>query len=157
MGVCHTGRHPLVLAAGRSDVRACLVFYGAAMPRDFEVTEDQPEPLDALIARVQCPVLGVFGEADFLISLDDVRAFREALERHRKSYHIKIFAGMPHGWLNDTMPGRYRQREAEAAWTQILDFLQRVYAGSFAPDRVTWRFGSDIAENYDFTKNVRLA
>ena len=36
------------------------------MPRDFEVTDDQPEPLDALIARVQCPVLGVFGEAHFL-------------------------------------------------------------------------------------------
>ena len=27
MGVCQTGRHPLVLAAGRSDVNACLVFY----------------------------------------------------------------------------------------------------------------------------------
>ena len=112
--------------AGRADVRACLVFYGAAMPRDFEVTEDQPESLDTLISRIQCPVLGVFGEADFLISLDDVRAFREALERHRKSYHIKIFAGMPHGWLNDTMPGRYRPKEAEEAWRLGIDFLERL-------------------------------
>src|SRR5947199_87910 len=113
-----------------------------ARARDFEVTEDQPEPLDALIARVQCPVLGVFGEADFLISLDDVRGFRDALERHRKSYHIKIFAGMPHGWLNDTMPGRYRPKEAEEAWRLGIDFLQRVDSGQYPPDRVHWLFES---------------
>ena len=82
---------------------------------------------------------------------------RNALEAHRKTYEFYLYRDMPHGWLNDTMPGRYRQRESEAAWAQILDFLQRVYAGNFAPDRVTWRFESDIAENYDFTKNVRLA
>jgi carboxymethylenebutenolidase len=157
MGVCQTGRHPLVLAAGRSDVRACLVFYGAAMPRDFEVTEHQPEPLDALISRVQCPVLGVFGEADFLISLDDVGNFRAALERHRKSYHIKTFAGMPHGWLNDTMPGRYRPKEAEEAWRLGIDFLERVDSGGFPPDRVRWLFESDSAIDYDPSKNVRLA
>ena len=38
---------------------------------------------------------------------------------------------MPHGWLNDTMPGRYRQAEAEAAWAMMIDFLNRVYAGAY--------------------------
>ncbi|MBX5490974.1 MAG: dienelactone hydrolase family protein [Chloroflexi bacterium] len=157
MGVCQTGRHPLVLAASRTDVRACLVFYGAAQARDFEVDEHQPVPLEDLIARVQCPVLGVFGEADFLITLDDVRRFRDVLERHRKSYHIKVFAGMPHGWLNDTMPGRYRPREAAEAWQLAIDFLHRVDAGGYPRDRVRWLFESDSSIDYDPSKNVRLA
>src|SRR5689334_22131030 len=33
MGVCHTGRHPLVLAATRP-IAAALVWYGAAQPRE---------------------------------------------------------------------------------------------------------------------------
>src|SRR5262249_58189926 len=81
---------------------------------------------DELIARVDCPVLGIFGEADHVISLADVRQLRDALDRHDKSYHIKIYAGAPHGWLNDTMPGRYRHGQAEAAWALQLAFLKTV-------------------------------
>ena len=55
------------------------------------------------------------------------------------------------------MPGRYRPVEAEQAWSLLLDFLDRVYAGAFPKDRVTWRFESDIGTDYDFTQNVRLA
>jgi hypothetical protein len=62
---------------------------------------------------------------------------------------------MPHGWLNDTMPGRYRQREAGEAWDKILDFVDRVHAGYFAPDKVTIKFESDFAADYDFSKSVR--
>src|ERR1700719_3261549 len=36
MGVCQTGRHPLVLAAARP-IRAALVWYGAAQPREWAV------------------------------------------------------------------------------------------------------------------------
>ena len=38
-----------------------------------------------------------------------------------------------------------------------MDFLDRVYAGEFPAERVIWRFESDIAPSYDFTKKVRLA
>jgi len=64
---------------------------------------------------------------------------------------------MPHGWFNSTMPGRYRPKEAEEAWSLILDFLSRVHDGGFPPDRVIWKFESNIASDYDFTTKVRLA
>lgn len=69
------------------------------------------------------------------------------------------YVGAETSWvdLNDTMPGRYRQPEAEAAWTHMLGFLDRVYAGAFPKDRVRCRFEAGIAADYDFTKNVRLA
>jgi carboxymethylenebutenolidase len=102
-------------------------------------------------------VLGIFGEKDFLISVEDVFQFAHVLKEKRKTFEIKIYADMPHGWMNDTMPGRYRQKEAEEAWALIIRFLDRVYAGEFPQDKVTWRLESEIASTYDFTKNVRLA
>ena len=155
MGVCQTGRHPLVLAAERP-IAAALVWYGAASQREWQVSARYPKPLDEIIARVDCPVLGIFGEADHLISLADVRRFRDALERHDKSYHVKVFAGAPHGWLNDTMPGRYRHAQAQAAWALQLAFLNRVLDGGHDRSRRVQVYECEHAADYDFTKNVRM-
>ena len=146
MGVCQTGRYPLVLAAERDDVSACLVFYGAAQPREWQVDEVYPEGLDAALTRVRCPVLGVFGELDFLISVPNVLRFRDALEAGRVSYHVRIFAGANHAFLNDTeIGGHYHPQQAAAAWQLVLDFLRRVESGAYPADRVQWRFESDAA------------
>jgi carboxymethylenebutenolidase len=158
MGVCQTGRHPIAVAAHRDYVSACIVFYGGTYnPSDWNASEHQPEDMATLLSRLPCPVLGVFGEGDFLIAVDDVRRWRDTLEANRKSYQIKLFAGMPHGWLNDTMPGRYRAREAEEAWQLMIEFVRRVNDGGYPADRVRWHFESDIAVDYDPSKNVRLA
>jgi carboxymethylenebutenolidase len=156
MGVCLSGRWPLVVAANRSDVGAAVVFYGACQPAGWVVNADQPEALEAMIARVQCPVLGVFGEGDHVIPLEYVLRFRNELEKHRKTYHMKVVANVPHGWLNDTMPGRYRREEAEETWRILLAFLDRTWRGGYPPDRVRWSFESDVAIDYDPRRNVRL-
>ncbi|MCH8918862.1 MAG: dienelactone hydrolase family protein [Proteobacteria bacterium] len=155
MGVCQTGRHPLVLAAERS-ISAALVWYGAASKREWEVNDRQPRLLEDVIADVNCPVFGSFGEADHLISLDDVRRFRNCLEEKQKSYSIKIFGGAPHGWLNDTMPGRYRREQAEAAWAAQLEFLDWLFDPGRDPARIEWNFACVTTSDYNFSKNVRL-
>jgi carboxymethylenebutenolidase len=155
MGVCQTGRHPLVLAAQRP-IAAALVWYGAASQREWQVSERYPEPLDTLIAKIDCPVLGIFGEADHVISLDDVRRLRDALDRHDKSYRIKVYAGAPHGWLNDTMPGRYRRAAAEAGWALQLEFLKAVLDPGYDRARRLQVYECEHAADYDFTKNVRM-
>jgi carboxymethylenebutenolidase len=154
MGVCQTGRLPLVLAAARP-IAAALVWYGAAQPREWEVNGKYPRPLDEIIAAVECPVLGMFGETDHLISLDDVRRLRDCLERHRKAYDIHIYPDAPHGWLNDTMPGRYRRAQAEAAWADQRAFLNEVLAPGYDRSRRMARFAADISADYDFGRHVR--
>jgi carboxymethylenebutenolidase len=63
---------------------------------------------------------------------------------------------MPHGWLNDTMPGRYRAKEAAEAWAVLLRFLADVFSGRWPGGSVRWEFECASAPDYDFSKNVRL-
>jgi carboxymethylenebutenolidase len=156
MGVCQSGRYAIVTAARRPDLAASVVFYGAASESDRDVTVDQPRPMPDLFSDMRAPSLWVFGEADHTISLGDVRRVRDALEAAGRSYRMRVFAGMPHGWLNDTMPGRYRPVEAEQAWSLLLEFLAEVFSGRWAK-LVVWDFYGQTSPDYDFSKNVRLA
>jgi carboxymethylenebutenolidase len=157
MGVCQTGRQPLLAAAHRDDLRCAVVFYGGIYQRDWEPHEERPTSVGEFIERLSCPVLGVFGDSDHIISVDDVLRFRRALEDAWKSYSIRIFRDAPHGWLNDTMPGRYRPEAAEDAWALLFRFLGEHLGGDDGPSRVSWEFEGDIPDDYDFSKTVRLA
>jgi carboxymethylenebutenolidase len=156
IGICQTGRQSLLLAARRKDILSCVVFYGAAGGKEWTTDELRPEPIEALIENLSCPLLGVFGEADHIISLDDVLRFRACLERSRKSYHVRLYRDAPHGWLNDTMPGRYRHEAARDAWRLLLSFLKKTFSNGWDRNRVLCTFESDFSPGYDFGKNVRL-
>ena len=77
------------------------------------------------------------------------------LARARKSFDIRVYAEAPHGFLNDTMPGRYRAIQTQAAWSQILSFLDAVLHKEWNTERVIWRLESDTSVHYDFSKNRR--
>lgn len=158
MGVCQSGSFPLLANSIRPEIIANIVIYGAAQQAEWEAQPPRrTEPYDDIIGRITAPVMGIWGEDDFVVSVADVRRLRDVLEDKRKTYEFTLFRDMPHGWMNSTMPGRYRPRETEQVWSMILDFIQRAHAGAFPKDRVLWKFDSDFAVDYDFTKKVRLA
>jgi carboxymethylenebutenolidase len=154
-GYCQTGRHPVVYAAQRK-ITAAVVWYGAASKREWPVSDAQPKPMEEILAAVKCPVFGAFGAADHIISNDDVLRFRNELEKNKISYDFHIYPDAPHGWLNDTMPGRYRAPQADAGWADQQVFLKRVFSGEYKADVVSWRFDSAFSSDYDFSKNKRL-
>ena len=156
IGVCQTGRQPVLVAANRDDVAGVVVLYGAIGGKEWDGNELRPTSVEKLVAQVSCPVLGVFGEADHIISVDDVIRFRNCLEWAKKSYHVRLYRDAPHGWLNDTMPGRYRKDAAKDAWILMMSFLKKCFAGGWDSQRIVWNFESDYSTQYDFTKNVRL-
>jgi carboxymethylenebutenolidase len=156
MGVCQSGRYPIVTASRGAPVAASVVLYGAAQGREWEVTKLQPRALADMIAATREPSLWLFGEGDHTISVDDVLRVRAALEANRRAYRMRIFAGAPHGWLNDTMPGRFRPRLAAEAWSMLHAFLEDVFERGWPDGRVRWEFESDTAASYDFAKNKRL-
>jgi carboxymethylenebutenolidase len=157
MGVCQSGRYPIVIGSRRRDLAALVVFYGGSQERDWQLSDLQPQPMPEMMRSLSAPVLFVYGERDHTISLADVRRVRETLEEGRRSYRMKVFPGMPHGWLNDTMPGRYRATEAEEAWEMLLAFLGDVFGSKWpGKGQVRWEFESASSADYDFSKNVRL-
>jgi carboxymethylenebutenolidase len=48
-----------------------------------------------------------------VVSVEDMRRLRDVPESNRKTYEFALFPGMPHGWMNSTMPGRYRPKETQ--------------------------------------------
>jgi carboxymethylenebutenolidase len=156
IGVCQTGRQPVLLAAKRNDIAGAVVLYGAVGGKEWLGNDLRPTPIEELISQVNCPVLGVFGEADHIISIDDVVRFRNCLEKARKNCHIRVYPGAPHGWLNDTMPGRYRKEAAKDTWNLMMSFLKKCFAGGWDRDRIVCKFENEYSTKYDFSKNVRL-
>ena len=157
IGVCQTGRQPLLVSVHRPDLAAAVLLYGAIYRADWESHPLRPEPVDHLLERVSCPVQGIFAELDNLVSLDSVIRMHNILQKAKKSFDIRIYPDAPHGFLNDTMPGRFRPAQAKAALDQIISFLIRVLDRGWDRERVIWRFESDISTNYDFTKHKRWA
>jgi carboxymethylenebutenolidase len=142
IGFCQTGRHPLAFASspqGANRVSACLIFHGAAYPREWVLNKEKVIPYDELIAQSQVPVFGAFGEKDQLISLEDVLRFRASLEAAKRSYQIGVWEDAPHGWLNHRISA-YREPQAESAWSAVFAFLDRLHSGGFPADRLQWEF-----------------
>lgn len=156
MGVCQSGRQPLLFAANRHDVASIVVAYGGVGRNEWSANDARPTPVSKLINAIECPVLGLFGEEDHVVAVEEVGRFRDALEAARKSYRIRVYEGAPHGWLNDTMPGRYRPAQAEAAWAELLQFFGETLDARWDTTKVAWSYESTIAPTYDFANNIRL-
>jgi carboxymethylenebutenolidase len=157
IGVCQTGRQPLLASAEHQNLAGVVVLYGAIYRLDWEPHPLRPEPIGKLLERVSCPVQWIFAELDNLVSLESILRMRNVMENAKRSFDIRIYPDSPHGFLNDTMPGRYRPNQANAAWEQIMTFLGTVLDTGWDRERVIWRLVADTSPNYDFTKHKRWA
>src|SRR5262245_37662878 len=72
IGVCQTGRQPILISAYRDYLAGIVVMYGAIYNADWESHALRPEPIDSLLKKVSCPLQGIFGELDNLVPLDNV-------------------------------------------------------------------------------------
>jgi carboxymethylenebutenolidase len=116
VGFCFGGRTTF-LAAVRRPLGAAVGFYGGGI-----VTGRFPQfpPLIEESASLQTPWLGLFGDADQGIPVDDVERLRATLdERTTVDHDIMRFAGADHGFNCDQRPA-YHPEAAAAAWQRML-------------------------------------
>ena len=149
-GFCLSGRTPLIFAAQRTVVAAIAIFQGGIYPRDYAGELPGQRPITEFIPKLSCPVLGMFGELDHLVPLDNVARFKSDLERNGKSYRIKVVAGVPHGWLNSTTPKAYRAKEADESWKTMVNFFGEVFNGQWNTLPPRRYFEVDAAIDFDF-------
>ena len=144
LGMCQTGRHPLIMAAESDALAAAICWYGAGSNKEFEVSQYNTKPLADYLANIKCPVLGLFGSLDNHIPAENVRRIRNELERHRKMFEIYLVENAPHGFLNSRMPQRYRHEQSEYSWEVQLAFLNKAFNRSFPSNQLRQHYLANL-------------
>ena len=120
VGFCFGGRVTFLVASQRA-LGAAAGFYGGGI-----VTARFPQ-FPALIDRVPnlaTPWLGLFGDRDESIPVDDVEQLRKALTDAPVATDVVRYAGAEHGFNCDARPS-YDADAAADAWGRTLDWFAR--------------------------------
>lgn len=115
-GFCWGGRMTWLFANHQPKLKAAVAWYGPLNSAKTELTPTRP--LD-LAASVKVPVLGLYGEADAGIKMDDVNAMRAALKAAGSKSEIVSYPGAQHGFNADYRPS-YNKEAAEDGWKRLL-------------------------------------
>jgi carboxymethylenebutenolidase len=84
-------------------------------------------PLD-VAARIKCPVLGLYGEADQGIPVADVKEMEAALKAAGTTAQFIEYPGAPHAFNADYRPS-YRPEAAKDAWARCLAWFTKYLKG----------------------------
>ena len=115
VGFCFGGRVTFLASVYRA-LGAAVGFYGGGI-----VTGRFPQfpPLVEHAAELKTPWLGLFGDADGGIPIEDVEALRTALVAARVPTEIVRYVGAEHGFHCDQRPS-FHPAAAADAWTRTL-------------------------------------
>jgi carboxymethylenebutenolidase len=114
-GFCMGGRVAWLMAAQRPELAAAVIFYGGNIMAPWG---EGPAPF-SLADRIQCPVLGLFGEEDGNPSPADVAKLDAELTRLGKQHEFHSYAGAGHAFMGQGRPS-YREEAAADAWQKCV-------------------------------------
>ncbi len=116
VGFCMGGRVSFLVAANRT-IGATVGFYGGGI---INARFPQFPPLIGQVSTLQSPWLGLFGDADTGIPIDEVEAIRAALDADAPVAHDVVrYPGAEHGFHCDQRPS-YNAAAAVDAWAKTL-------------------------------------
>jgi carboxymethylenebutenolidase len=118
VGFCFGGRVTFLVAARRK-LGAAVTFYGGG------IVNASPLGLPALIgeaADLQTPWLGLFGDLDTGIPVDDVEVLRAALGDAEAAAEIVRYSDAEHGFHCDAREA-YHEDSARDAWQRALGWF----------------------------------
>jgi carboxymethylenebutenolidase len=119
VGFCFGGRVSFLIALRRA-LGACVGFYGGGIVRAGHF-QQFPALVDE-VASLQSPWLGLFGDQDGSIKVEDVETLRTALGSAQVDTEIVRYADAGHGFNCDMRPD-YRADDAADAWRRALDWF----------------------------------
>ncbi|WP_455926081.1 YghX family hydrolase [Pseudomonas putida] len=109
-GFCYGGGVCNAAAVAYPELAAAVPFYGR-----------QPKAED--VAHIKAPLLLHYAELDKPIT-DGWPAYEQALKAAGKTYQGHVYAGVNHGFHNDSTP-RYDEPAAKLAWQRTLEWFHR--------------------------------
>lgn len=123
VGFCLGGRVSF-LAAGSRSLGAAVGFYGGGIVHG---RSENIGPLVSLIPTMTTPWLGLFGDEDESIPVDDVEELRVRLAEAPVECEVVRYEDAGHAFHNDAREA-YREGPAKDAWRRTLDWFDRFLA-----------------------------
>lgn len=111
LGWCFGGGQSLQLSLA-DGVDATVIYYG-------QLVTDTGQ-----LRSIDWPVLGIFGDQDQSIPVDQVRQFQTALNQNNTPNEISIYPGVGHAFANPS-GANYAPEETRDAWQRTVAFLER--------------------------------
>lgn len=119
-GFCWGGRITWLYCAHNPKVKAAAAWYGRLEGNPSELTPKHPVDL---VAKIDTPVLGLYGAADTGIPTESVERMRKALIQAHKKSQILLYPDTPHAFNADYRPS-YRETAAKDAWGKLLKWFK---------------------------------
>jgi carboxymethylenebutenolidase len=120
-GFCWGGRITWLYAAHNPKVKAGVAWYGRLTSPKNDMTP--AHPLD-LVAKINVPVLGLYGGADAGIPNDTVEKMQELLKQAGKPSEIVLYPDTPHAFHADYRPS-YRKEQADDGWKRLTEWFRK--------------------------------
>lgn len=114
VGFCMGGGMVLWLSTLRSEISACVPFYGV-IPWDGV----QPD-----YGASSAAYLGHYAAEDSPDTNESARKTEQLLQSHGKEAKFIFYPGTHHAFFNDTREGIYDAAAADLAWQRTLEFLR---------------------------------
>lgn len=111
LGWCFGGGWSLQLALSGEPLAATVIYYGR-----LETEEEK-------LSIIKWPVLGIFGDQDRSIPVEEVMKFKASLDALGVENEIYVYPGVGHAFANPTGTN-YAPVETKDAWEKTLRFLE---------------------------------
>lgn len=114
LGWCFGGGQSLQLALNSQQhpLNATIIYYGNL------ITDKQS------LSKIHWPVLGIFGDKDTSIPVEQVNQFKNALDANEIVNEIYIYKDVGHAFANPSNEN-YAPKETADAWQKTLNFLNK--------------------------------
>lgn len=125
IGMCSGGRHSFLAACRIPGFTAAVDCWGDKFAASGDqLTPAQPVAPLEYAPQLSCPLLGIFGNDDFLIPPEQVDLQEQTLEKYHKDYKIYRYEGAGHAFFSYD-GGSYRPQQAMDAWEKIFAFFDK--------------------------------
>ena len=123
IGFCSGGRHTLILACKSTNLDAAVDSAGGFIIQDQHTPQRPVSPI-AMIPTLSCPLLALFGEEDPNPSPAHAARLQEELEKHGKTYELRMYRHAGHAFFADYRPS-YRAAAAQDMWHRVFVFYEK--------------------------------
>ncbi len=111
IGWCMGGGYSLAAALNVKELGAAVICYGRLVTENDE------------IKKINCPILGIFGEMDRGIPAASAKTFERSAQKLDKAVRVTVYPKVGHAFMNPNNKAGYDEKTANDAWQKIYAFF----------------------------------